>query len=269
MSNEVAIISYSEIDRMAEAVTKSGLFGIKTKEQAIALMLIAQAEGLHPAIAARDYHIVQGRPTLKADAMLARFQTAGGSVSWETLNDTEVTAVFSHPKGGSARITWSMDMAKKAGLTGKDVWKQYPRQMLRSRVVSEGIRTVFPGVAVGIYTPEEAVNFDGPKAVEAAPESRTPSSRTQKVRDILEAEAPPPVVGIAEESEGTPEKRVISLDEATRLKNRIDAIFTEKGYTPSMRKSATAVLTEKFGIEKIRDLTEDQAKDFEAELEAL
>ena len=82
MSN--AIIPIGEIERMAVAVSKSGLFGIKNQEQAIALMLIAQAEGMHPAIAARDYHVIQGRPALKADALLARFQQAGGKVAWGT-----------------------------------------------------------------------------------------------------------------------------------------------------------------------------------------
>ena len=57
-------------------------------------------------------------------------------------------------------IEWTMDRAKAAGLTGKQTWKQYPRQMLRARVISEGIRTVYPGVAVGIYTPEEVNDFD-------------------------------------------------------------------------------------------------------------
>jgi hypothetical protein len=52
------------------------------------------------------------------------------------------------------------DRTKAAGLTGKQTWKQYPRQMLRARVISEGIRTVYPGVAVGIYTPEEVNDFD-------------------------------------------------------------------------------------------------------------
>ena len=58
------IVPMQDIERMGTAVAKSGLFGIKTQEQAVALMLIAQAEGLHPAIAARDYHVIQGRPAL-------------------------------------------------------------------------------------------------------------------------------------------------------------------------------------------------------------
>jgi len=149
------LITVDQIQTMANAVVKSGLFGMKTTEQATALMLIAQAEGYHPALAARDYHIIQGRPTLKAETMMARFQQQGGRVEWKTLTDEEVTATFSHPSGGSATITWTFEQARKAGLTGKDNWKNYPRAMLRARVVSEGIRTVFPGVVLGVYTPEE------------------------------------------------------------------------------------------------------------------
>ena len=79
MSNLVPV---ADIERMALAVAKSGLFGVRTADEAMALMLIAQAEGQHPAIAARDYHIIQGRPALKADAMLARFQNSGGKVEY-------------------------------------------------------------------------------------------------------------------------------------------------------------------------------------------
>jgi hypothetical protein len=171
---------------MALAVAKSGLFGIKTPDQALSLMLIAQAEGLHPAIAARDYHVIQGRPTLKADAMLARFQSAGGKVEWHDLTDAEVSGTFSHPAGGSARINWTMDMAKKANLTGKEVWKQYPRAMLRARVVSEGIRTVFPGVVVGVYTPEETEQF----AAEPTP-IRSRPARKDEVSEVAQIALPP------------------------------------------------------------------------------
>jgi hypothetical protein len=156
------LITVDQIQTMANAVVKSQLFGMKTVEQATALMLIAQAEGYHPALAARDYHIIQGRPTLKAETMMARFQQQGGKVDWKTLTDEEVTATFSHPSGGSATITWTFEQARKAGLTGKDNWKNYPRAMLRARVVSEGIRTVFPGVVLGVYTPEEVQDIPNP-----------------------------------------------------------------------------------------------------------
>ena len=150
-----ALVPVDQIERMAVSVARSGLFGVKTPDQAMALMLIAQAEGLHPAIAARDYHVINGRPALRADAMLARFQAAGGKVEWGEYTDTRVVGKFSHPSGGSVEIAWTTKMAQDAGLTRNPTWKSYPRQMLRSRCISEGIRTVYPGVTVGTYTPEE------------------------------------------------------------------------------------------------------------------
>jgi hypothetical protein len=149
-----AIVPISDIERMAVAVSKSGLFGVKTAEQAMSLMLIAQAEGMHPAIAARDYHVINGRPALRADAMLARFQAAGGSVRWLEMSDRRVAAEFHHPQGGTVEIDWTPERAKQAGIRN-EMHSKYPRQMLRARVISEGIRTVFPGVVVGSFTPEE------------------------------------------------------------------------------------------------------------------
>ena len=150
-----------QIERAAEYVVKSRLFGVQNKDQAVALMLLAQAEGIHPMRAVQEYHIINGRPAMRADAMLARFLQAGGKVEWHKLTDTEASATFSHPQGGTATITWTLDMAKRAGLVKPNSgWSKFPRAMLRSRVVSEGVRTVFPGVATGIYTPEEVVDFE-------------------------------------------------------------------------------------------------------------
>jgi hypothetical protein len=158
--------SIDDIGRMAQAVARSGLFGLKTVEEAAALMLIAQAEGSHPALAARDYHIIEGRPSLKADAMLARFQAAGGRVCWKAYTDDEVIGVFSHPASGSVENSWTYARAKtitnKYGksITEKDNWKNYRRQMLRARTISEGVRTTYPGCVSGFYTPEEVGDFD-------------------------------------------------------------------------------------------------------------
>jgi hypothetical protein len=166
------LITFQDMQGMAQAIAKSGLFGMKTPEQALALMLIAQAEGKHPGIVARDYHVIQGRASLKADAMLARFQEAGGKCEWFKYEDAVCEASFSHPQGGSIRLAWTLERAKAAGLTGKDVWRQYPRAMLRARVISEGIRTVFPGVLSGLYTPEEVGDFDAkPVVVDAVQEN--------------------------------------------------------------------------------------------------
>jgi len=167
---------------MAMAIAKSGLFGIKTTDQALALMLIAQAEGLHPAIAARDYHIIQGRPALKSDAMLARYQQNGGKVQWHDYTDQKVSATFSHPAGGSVKIDWDMARAKQAGLGGKDNWNKYPRQMLRARVISEGVRATAPGCNTGFYTPEEVQDFEPINVTPEPTASDSAPPDTQKLK---------------------------------------------------------------------------------------
>lgn len=177
MSN---IVPTNEIQTMAVAVAKSGLFGVKTPEQAMALMLVAQAEGMHPAIAARDYHVINGRPSLRADAMLARFQAAGGKVDWKKYTDDDCVGVFSHPQGGSVEIEWTIAMAQKAGLTNNPTWKKFSRAMLRARCISEGIRTVFPGVVSGFYTPEEVQDFDAPVEKDITP-TPTPEKKKENV----------------------------------------------------------------------------------------
>ena len=156
MSN---IIPYQDMQQMAEVAASSKMFGFKNPQEALAIMLLCQGEGLHPAIAMRDYHVIQGRPALKADAMLARFQQAGGAVKWDVYTDQEVTGTFSHPSGGSLAVTWTLTHAKQIGLTNKDNWKNYSRAMLRARCISEGIRSVYPGCVVGVYTPEEVQDF--------------------------------------------------------------------------------------------------------------
>lgn len=159
-TKNVPVASVADVERMAKAITASGLYGIKKPEQAVALMLVAQAEGLHPAIAARDYHIIEGRPALKADAMLARFQEAGGCIKWIELSDTCAKAEFSHPKGGALVLDWTIERARQAGLACRDTWRKYPRSMLKARLISDGIRAVFPGVICGAYTPEEEEEED-------------------------------------------------------------------------------------------------------------
>ena len=162
MQNQIVVHNQSvqDITAMAQAITKSGLFGIKTPDQAVALMLVAQSEGRHPASVASEFDIIQGRPALKSQAALARFQAAGGKIQWTSRGPTKCAAKFSHPQGGDLEITWTMDRANAAGLTGKQTWKQYPDQMLSARVVAEGVRAVFPACLNGVYLAEEVQDFD-------------------------------------------------------------------------------------------------------------
>jgi hypothetical protein len=192
MSNQLAVVTFAEMKVLAEFVVKSGLFGMKTIEQALSLMALSQAEGVHPMMAIRDYHIIQGRPALKADTLLARFHQDGGLVEWQDYTETKVAGLFSHPKKcpKPVLVVWTIEQAKKIttydqalgrrkSLVEKDNWINYPKAMLRARVISEGVKTVDPGVCVGLYTVEEVIDIEpeeptkSPKAGIPAPEEIT------------------------------------------------------------------------------------------------
>jgi len=156
------LVPLTEITQAAGIIAKSGLFGVKTMEQAAALMMVAQAEGLHYAQAVNDYDVIQGKPALKSSAILSRFQRSGGSIKWLTRTEGIAEVELSHPQGGTLRVKWDWERAKKAGFTEKDTWKKFPTQMLSARAVSEGVRALFPACLGGIYAVEEAQDFEAP-----------------------------------------------------------------------------------------------------------
>jgi hypothetical protein len=185
-----ASLSYAELEKLAASIAASGLFGIKTRDQAIALMMIAHAEGRHPALAARDYDIIQGRPAKKAEAMLRDFLSSGGTIDWHEMSDTAASATFSHPQIKSAlKIHWDIPRAAKAGLATKEMWHRYPRQMLRSRVISEGIRTLWPFATSGMYVPEEIADMSGTIREVADDNSQAKDDR-QQISGRTEDESP-------------------------------------------------------------------------------
>jgi len=160
----------SEMDtlwKMAVGFVRSGLYGFKKPDECFALLMVAHSEGKHPATAVQEYDIVNGKPSLKASAMLARFQAAGGKIKWVERTDTVAAAYFIHDQADSEEpFRFTMEDAKRAGITGNPTWKKYPRQMLSARVISEGVRATFPGCLGGAHLPGEAPDLD---PIEAAP----------------------------------------------------------------------------------------------------
>lgn len=154
--------TFEAMQRMAVAIAKSGLFGVKEPDQALSLMMIAQAEGKHPALIARDYDIISGRPAKKSEAILRDFQASGGKVEWHEMTDKMASATFSHPLAPKPlKVDWDMARAKTAQLVKPGgMYDKYPRQMLRARCISEGCRSQAPSSTSGFYTPEEVNQMD-------------------------------------------------------------------------------------------------------------
>ena len=231
MANEV-MVPLEQIGMMAKAVSDSGLFGIKSEAAAFSLMCIAQADGIPPIKAAVQYHIIDGKPALKSEAMLARFQASGGKIRWKERTPQRCTLWLSHPQAGEIEVTWDIERAKAAGLAGRNTWKAYPAQMMSARCISEGIRALYPACVGGFYTPEEVRDFDAPppatqpestkpaQAAKAAmPKPKTAKPATQEAEIVEDGYSETPVQTDAFDEPQKPEKTAKAPEKQKEVKN--------------------------------------------------
>lgn len=165
----------AELQTMAVAIAKSGIFpSCKTPENAMALMLLCQAEGIHPMQAARRFHIINGTCSMRSDAMQAEFMRQGGKVKWIKSDAAEAKAEFSHASAGSTVFSFTTLEAEKAGLVKPGSgWSKFPAAMCRARCISGGIRMILPGVVCGLYTDEEVADFQPQPQVQSKPQAAT------------------------------------------------------------------------------------------------
>lgn len=220
-SNELVNVPLDQVGMMAKAVADSGLFGIRNEAQAFALMCVAQADGIPPIKAVQQYHIIDNKPALKSEAMLARFQAAGGKIRWTERTAQRVSLWLSHPQAGELEVSWDMDRAKAAGLAGKNQWKAYPMQMMGARCISEGIRALYPACLGGCYTPEEVRDFGNdephpepgpapqpqPKPAESPkPKAQKKSERAVEAEVVPESPAESPAPEASPKPKRTPEE---------------------------------------------------------------
>jgi hypothetical protein len=114
--------------------------------------------GLPPLQAIQGIAVINGRPSLWGDALLALVRA---SPHFESIEEeqTETEAVCRVKRRGEAAITRSFSVADatKAGLSKKDgPWQQYTRRMLQMRARAFALRDAFADVLKGVSMAEEA-----------------------------------------------------------------------------------------------------------------
>jgi hypothetical protein len=175
----------SSLERIAAIIAKSGMGGFKTPEQATVAMLLALAEGIPLGRVIHEYHVINGRLSLRSECMLARFQKAGGTIQYIDRGPACVTVCASHPKGGSLTVSWTMARAREAGLTSNPTWQKHPTAMLAARATAEAVRAVYPACLSGIIAEEEAeeVGAEGPfNRPSGANEAQLPALNPRRTR---------------------------------------------------------------------------------------
>ena len=172
-------VTFADLVAMGDQLARTGFLPehIKNGPQFAAIVMTGKEMGMPPMRAIRSFYLVKGKVMEDAASQLARFKNNGGRATFDHLDDTTAILTLTHPNGDKHTETWTLEDAKKAGLLNGMVGK-FPKAMLRSRVITAGLKSLGWEGAVGTYDPSELVEAqqdEAPAQAIRAPEVLPPA----------------------------------------------------------------------------------------------
>lgn len=154
---------HAELKQMAydyaEFITKTGACPAIYKNKpmdAAAAIIRGTALGFDPDGALEAFFVIQGKTGMYARAMIAVAENVGCRVWEEEATDDSVTWCGIRPGDDKVeRVTWTMELAERAGYTRNAKYKTNPREMLRAKCQAELARIVAPGALMGLVSEAE------------------------------------------------------------------------------------------------------------------
>ena len=202
--NETAIMPFEpqtidQAQSLAKTLAQSSLLpsDLRNKPADVLVQIITGHElGLGSMQSIRSIHIIQGKPTMSAELMVALVKRSPECVRFRLVESSPTVATYETERRneGPTRISFTMEEAKTAGLV-KDGsgWKKYPAAMLRARAASALCRAVYPDLLLGIYEESEAddlrVNYRASQVEQAAAAYREQTERASE--QVIEGEIVP------------------------------------------------------------------------------
>lgn len=156
----------------------------------IAIQMGAEV-GLKPLQAIQNIAVINGRPCIWGDAMIALVQNHPlcEYIHEELKNDVAYCIVKRRGDAEEHMAKFSREDAKKAGLLTKGgVWQQYPDRMLQMRARGFALRDKFADILKGIAIREEVEDYQ--VVDESAKDSRINKGRNNIKQLILNKSAP-------------------------------------------------------------------------------
>lgn len=163
MSNLPALLpsteQFSQMKEIAQMAVRSGLVPLKSPEAAMLIALKGYELGLPPVLAFSHISVIQGKPTMSAELMLAYIYREYPNAEINTIERSSTRCEIKAKRPNEKEFTtfvWDMERAQRMGLAGKDNWRKQPETMLFWRAITEMKRSKFPEVLMGIsYDPTE------------------------------------------------------------------------------------------------------------------
>jgi len=122
--------------------------------------------GLAPMQALQNIAVINGKPSVYGDAMMALVQASAVCEDVEEFFENEgtpnpVAVCIAKRKNRKPVVAkFSVEDAKRAGLWGKQgPWSAYPKRMMQMRARGFALRDAFPDVLKGLISAEEAQDY--------------------------------------------------------------------------------------------------------------
>jgi len=190
MSQSLAITKLNSIEdlaRVGDVFVKSGFFSdTRDAAQAIVKVMAGQELGFAPIASMTGVYIVKGKVSLSANLIAAAVKRSGRYTFRVRKPDAQVCEIefFELDKAGNKESigtsSFSMQEAAQAGLASSATWKNFPRNMLYARAMSNGAKWYCPDVFGGpVYTPDElGATIDGEtgEVIDIEPANHTPAA---------------------------------------------------------------------------------------------
>ena len=157
--NRTIISTFDDAERAARAMAGSGFFQeAKQANQAVVKILAGQELGFGPFASMTGVAIIQGKPAVGANLQAAAVKRTG-KYNYRVIEMTGEACELEFYEAGQpvGKSRFTMQDAAAAGLSGKDNWKKFPRNMLFARAISNGVKWYAPDIFNGatVYTPDE------------------------------------------------------------------------------------------------------------------
>ena len=178
--------SIEDLARVGDVFVKSGFFAdTRDAAQAIVKVMAGQELGFAPIASMTGVYIVKGKVSLSANLIAAAVKRSGKYTFRVRKHDAQVCEIefFELDKAGNKESigisSFSMQEAAQAGLASSATWKNFPRNMLYARSMSNGAKWFCPDVFGGpVYTPDElGATIDGEtgEVIDIEPANHTPA----------------------------------------------------------------------------------------------
>jgi len=151
---------WNSMQQIAEVLIAGGMLpsALDTSAKVISVLLTGRELGIGAMEACRSINVIQGKPSLSAELMLALAYKNIAGFEFAVEQSTDQLCKVKARRGNEQEwvsMTFTKGDAERAGLLGKGVWKQYPQAMLRARAISALCRVLAPDAIRGTYTAEE------------------------------------------------------------------------------------------------------------------